>query len=638
LGPGGVGPVAGMPMRGFGAGNQPVPIMNMGPRLGTAANMRPSTPGMGGMGVPSMAAGGMSVSRQGTAGRPPSTAFKRLGTAGGAPPGSTGPIGLDTELKVSHRPVTQHGLSGMQTKPLGPGRQLADKSYFMSELRNKLADIENENAKMKEEVDKQARDAVTYATYERKYETVVKEVRHLENQLANFNLVIDKLRTHTEIDEVMEAQQRLERSNELDRKQVDQIFLKAAAVKRQIADAEAKIQALQASAAQRMRSLGEAAAEEYHHLQDDENTLHHVLNDKHEQLDTVNQKIAHAQAELRSEGYQIHKKGLELQKQRKALLQSKKELEEDEESALTPQETRDRLLQKVKEANANISANEKRVRQLEDHVEQRRERNNKLENDLAEAESVAKSQKYTLLFDRDKKMQEYIHQKYPELKRQTSERQAQLQDTIVALLHHISRSITSQQNLPSAERFAELKAELSFKDQTLANSKNTLLVLNKELDARRDELDKINSLDSKITNELQLIKDKIQSMQSEMASFKPEATLQKEANEAKMALMKEKQATASQVNAVKAQVALVSAAYRSLQKELSNDETAKKLEAMEQKMRTTAQSVTAMHEYVTSRQRESDFEKELRSADDLVDKLNEQIIISLAQAQSTRVV
>lgn len=47
-------------------------------------------------------------------------------------------VGLHTELNVAARPVTQQGMRGMHTQPLGPGRQIADKSYYQAELRNKV--------------------------------------------------------------------------------------------------------------------------------------------------------------------------------------------------------------------------------------------------------------------------------------------------------------------------------------------------------------------------------------------------------------------------------------------------------------------------------------------------------------------
>jgi hypothetical protein len=48
---------------------------------------------------------------------------------------------------------------------------------------------------MNAELAKHSKDNQNYGLYERRYDTVVKEVRALEGQLADFNLALDKVST-----------------------------------------------------------------------------------------------------------------------------------------------------------------------------------------------------------------------------------------------------------------------------------------------------------------------------------------------------------------------------------------------------------------------------------------------------------
>jgi archaellum component FlaC len=57
-----------------------------------------------------------------------------------------------------------------------------------------------------------------------------------------------------------------------------------------------------------------------------------------------------------------------------------------------------------------------------------------------------------------------------------------------------------------------MKSELTFKEKKMQNSKDTLGHLSKELDKRKEELEKIVNLDKKINNELGQLKEKIRSM------------------------------------------------------------------------------------------------------------------------------
>lgn len=54
-----------------------------------------------------------------------------------------------------------------------------------------------------------------------------------------------------------------------------------------------------------------------------------------------------------------------------------------------------------------------------------------------------------------------------------------LQETILLLLKHISKGLDAQQGVQSAEKMAELKADLSFKETKLQNAKETLAVVQK---------------------------------------------------------------------------------------------------------------------------------------------------------------
>jgi hypothetical protein len=41
-------------------------------------------------------------------------------------------------FQVADRPVTTQGMRGMKTGAMGPGRQVADQSFFVGVLRNKV--------------------------------------------------------------------------------------------------------------------------------------------------------------------------------------------------------------------------------------------------------------------------------------------------------------------------------------------------------------------------------------------------------------------------------------------------------------------------------------------------------------------
>jgi hypothetical protein len=143
--------------------------------------------------------------------------YRRVPTAIGAAPPMAGPIGLTADIKVDARPVTAsiHGLMGAPARSqgedglvcsrrasacahshpsalpavangvfrAGPGRQIADRSYYLSEVRNKISDIAGELRSMEAEITKHNEDSALYGKLERRYEETVTTVLHAFAQL-----------------------------------------------------------------------------------------------------------------------------------------------------------------------------------------------------------------------------------------------------------------------------------------------------------------------------------------------------------------------------------------------------------------------------------------------------------------------
>jgi intraflagellar transport protein 74 len=136
------------------------------------------------------------------------TAGLRMGTA--MRPGSRAGLGpLNTNIQVAERPVTQQGMMGMKPISQGPGRQIQDRSYYMGELRKRCDELQSEINKMNAEADQYNKDTETYTKFEKKYNTLINEVRKLQGDLADLNLIADKSRNNTDPQDIENAFQHL---------------------------------------------------------------------------------------------------------------------------------------------------------------------------------------------------------------------------------------------------------------------------------------------------------------------------------------------------------------------------------------------------------------------------------------------
>lgn len=83
--------------------------------------------------------------------------------------------------------------------------------------------------------------------------------------------------------------------NDYERKAVDEVFLKAAAVQRAAKEVEARIAAIQAAAQDKIASLGEEMQQEYSELQDEQNALVAAIAQKQGTLKEIDARMQRAQ-------------------------------------------------------------------------------------------------------------------------------------------------------------------------------------------------------------------------------------------------------------------------------------------------------------------------------------------------------
>jgi len=617
------GPVAAKMMGGIGMGmgGPTMGGMGMGMGGGFAAppGMRPPTSARPGTGASSAIPAGM---------RPP--------TAGGSAAAGLGgvPIPLQTDVNVVVRPVTgmASGVSGMPTRSLGPGRQIADKTYYLSELNKKLSDITRELASMRTEMDRLAQDHVNYAQLERAYESRMKDVRHLEGQLADFNLAFDKLRTHTNVQEIEEMYLNLKARNESEKRNVDEVFLRVQQQEKQTRDIEDRISSLHSAAADRIASLGEEKQNEYLELQDELQSINQRISEREGHLQGLEREIASYEDTMKSESWAIVQRGTLLSKEIQSLQKSRADLEEELSTSLSPQEVKERLTERIKELSGECAELDTRNSKLETQLEKLQSHVRTREAELNEAKKHSnKAAKYEAIYERDAKMSQFISD-FASMKNAEVESKRKVKETIVALLKHISKEVgtgavlSSGTNVPDGTQLNELRSELSFKEEKMAASAKTLATLEADLLKRKEELAKVESLDSKIGAELVALKDRMRSMNEEMDTFKSEEEMRDENEAIKLSLSNQLATLQSAREGLHVQVQLLQAAVERESKELSSKDSTKRIDGWETKLKTHAGAAFTLQEFILNKKREADFESLIKECEETARLINQQLI------------
>ncbi|KAJ1494716.1 hypothetical protein T484DRAFT_2400707 [Baffinella frigidus] len=178
---------------------------------------------------------------------------------------------------------------------------------------------------------------------------------------------------------------------------------------------------------------------------------------------------------------------------------------------------------------------------------------------------------------------------------------------VVKLTEHLSKAIGRDQLLPNKEGFQDLQSEVSQKQRGLENSQSTAERLKQEKQMRDMELEKINNLDTKITLELQSLREKGEQMTGDLTKFGNIQQLRDDAEQTRVLLTARKQRLDVRRKVLKQQVAVIASEYDTVKAGLAANESAGTLEALEGKLRFYEQNIFHLKEFIDGKEAETDY-------------------------------
>lgn len=459
--------------------------------------------------------------------------------------------------------------------------------------------------KMTTETDQYNKDNATYSQMERKYESLIKEVRKLQGDLADYNLIVDKSRPGTKTDpqEIQAAYQQLKARNDSERRRVDEVFSERHGKEQEIAQVEREIAQVQSKADEKLNTLSQDQRMQFAQLQDDFSRLEADVVQKQFTYDNLCRKVAMNEQKLQQEPNKQRMNSL--QEQHQQLLQRKRDLDQAaSKPVLSEAEQQKELLQQVKEDNEHIGTFKRNIEAVEKRLAQ-----TQISLDAFQSGAGGESEevnKYRKLQEKDKEMTDFI-ERFPEANQRDSEAVKETERRVVALLEHISKQLGRSAQVPTKEGFQDLQSEVAYKQRNLENSQSTAERLAQEKEMRDQELEKINNLDTKITKELASLQERRTQMEENLVTFANIPKLREEAERTRSLLVSRKAAFDQRRKGLKQQVQLLSADYDTVKQQLTTNETAMSLEAMEQKLRHHQQNIFHLRDFIESKEAETDY-------------------------------
>jgi len=581
-----------------------LPFKYSGAAVSAEMDGRPGTGMRGGqLGPLGVAGGGLG----GAPMRPPTGLRQSLGTArmGTAMQGARAGLGpLNTNIQVAERPVTQQGMMGMKVQPQGPGRQVQDRSYYMAELRKRCDELRAEVSKMNREEQQYNKDSEQYNQAEKHWNKLIEEVRKLQGDLADLNLILDKSRNNTDPQDIEGDFQRLRRSNVETSHECDQLLMQRKHIEEQTQQTDVKIQKHSQEEMAKLGELGEDAKKRYGELQDDQKRLHADEDKLRGEYDRICRALGNVEEEVK--GDRNKQRMQDLLARRHSLERSIQSVNEElAKAALSPQEMQAQFLEQAKKDKESAATYERNSAALEQRIKQAEQEIEKLESGGSSADTE-EAKKYHKLQEKEKEMQDFISS-FPETFKKEKQSVVDLEHRIKELLEHISKDLGRQQQLPDKQGFNDLQSEVAQKARGLDNALTTADRLKQEKGVRQAELEKIKNLDTKISQELKSLQERRITMTDELTKFGNIPQLRKDAETNKDKMLARKGRLDKMRKSLKQQVQLLSSEYEKHKQALATNESAGTLEHLEQKLRHYEQNIFTLRNFIDSKEAETDY-------------------------------
>lgn len=505
-------------------------------------------------------------------------------------------VGMVTNVEISARPVTQQGMSGMKTAGQGPGRQVADKSFFLNTLRQKIQEINAEMDKLQEEINQKQREGNEFAHLQRRYEAARRNAAERQVTLQDYNFAKEKM--EMDMEDISNAGKELQEVCDFRRKQVDEIFKERKSKEAEIRGLNSSLADLRKQALGRLEELGKDKVDHYNRLLNDNKEFLASAETQRRQLTDLTLTVNAQEDALKQDP--LRKKGAQLTADKKMYEEQLRDLNEQEDDESLPfEEAKKRLLKKIKDDNEQIQDMENQKSSISNQIKEMKEKVHQVEANL-EASKGGRSEKHKELQQKDAEMSKYLDA-YPEQKKKNVQDVLNSEKNIVTLLRHVSSEIGRTQALPSQGDVNQMKGDLAFKQTQFENAETTLQRVNLELNERKQDLERVEELERKMNQEMENLSSKMDEMREEIKIFEDVDSLKNRAEAEKRMYASKKKALKKRRDALKVALKVQADELEKKRKSPQEMEKITEVETLEKKLRAMEDNLFVMKEFVSEK-------------------------------------
>ena len=467
------------------------------------------------------------------------------------------PIASNKKISIKINPMSKNGLPSVNIQ--SGKRQIADKTYYIGILRNKINEIIKEIKNLNTKIYQNKQEQSVQTNLEQLIFTLKKEITKSEAELSDYNVLVDHVQNGIYIDVMIAEFQTLEQSNSKFEEEVNKKF-------RELKDLEKRVL-------------------------EQENNVKNLLNGKDfPEVDELNKEIEL----IESKCTQIKESTVDLKGK-----------------------TKEEMLHMIKDTTNKIGDTEKMIQNEKKSLSYIQEQIKNIEEKEKDLNSD-RGKKYLKLLQKEKEMNSFFENFQVNLDH-TKEEIYKSQKNVYETLKNTSFDIESVQDIPTGNCYKHVKENLADKEKQVKDAQFTIKI---EIDKQRSVLEHWNEIDKKIQDEIESNRKKIKEMEVEMPKYNSIDLICHENEIINKGKRDERDQLLIQINHLKKATNVLTSNYNKLNHKLKSDELNNKLHELEIGIRNKVSENNVIKEAIEENKRITNYEIVKRDTLNIVNEIN----------------
>ena len=201
------------------------------------------------------------------------------------------------------------------------------------------------------------------------------------------------------------------------------------------------------------------------------------------------------------------------------------------------------------------------------------------------------------------------------------------QEAITAILEHMAKNLSRQNKLPSANQVDEMKRDLNFKQRQLDDAQSTAASLQVEVEARKQDLEKITNLEGRMDKEMEVYAENINRMEDEMANkFTRVDELQAAHDTEKHRLKQIRSQVTSYRTGLSKQSTYHAMKHDTRRNMILQNDIYNRLNEVEKRLIHNESTIYGIQQYIEAKGAESNYQEQMQQSILLSQQINDEII------------